>query len=89
MHHYVSKYIELSQQDVPEISETFWRALRAHQKMEFQISILWLSAGQQPANGRPTAGLRKYTKEDFGALESHHMLYTTYVLIVDVKVDRF
>ena len=84
MHHYVSKYIELSQQDVPEISETFWRALRAHQKMEFQISILWLSAV-----GQLTAGLRKYTKEDFGALESHHMLYTTYVLIVDVKVDRF
>ena len=54
MHHYVSKYIELSQQDVPEISETFWRALRAHQKMEFQISILWLSAGRRPANSRPT-----------------------------------
>ena len=54
MHHYVSKYIELSQQDVPEISETFWRALRAHQKMKFQISILWLSAGRRPANSRPT-----------------------------------
>ena len=79
MHHYVSKYIELSQQDATEISETFWRALRAHQKMKFQISILWLSAG----------GLREYTKEDFGALESHHMLYTTYVLIVNVIVDRF
>ena len=78
MHHYVSKCIELSQQGAPEISETFWRALRAHQKMKFQISILWLSAG-----------LREYTKEDFGALESHHMLCYTYVLIVNVTVDRF
>ena len=38
MHHYVSKYIELSQQDASEISGTFWHTLRAHQKMKFQIS---------------------------------------------------
>ena len=46
-------------------------------------------AGRRPADGRLTAGLREYTKEDFGALENHHMLYTTYVLIVNVNVDRF
>ena len=38
MHHYVSKYIELSQQDASEISETFWRALHAHQKNEVSKS---------------------------------------------------
>ena len=78
MHHYVSKYIELSQQDVPEISETFWRALRAHQKIKFQISTLRLSAG-----------LREYLKEYFGASETHHTLCTTYVMIVNVMIDRF
>ena len=54
MHHYVSKYIELSQQGAPESSESFWRALRAHQKMKFQISILWLSDESRPADSRPT-----------------------------------